>query len=179
MSDNIILEKFDTKRVENYNGIKQFDCGHNKINKFCRETLKQHVERDYATAYVLLDEDKAKKFVGFYTITPYYINRFDTKPGEYTFDSGPRPIPVIRLVMLGVSLDYAKKGHGQSLLAHAMKQTLDISEKIAVKGLYLDAEDGRHQYYKDRAFISVGELNEENILPMFVDKVTIKNAIDG
>jgi len=174
MSDSpIVIEKFDTSKT--YKGIKQFNCNHDMINHFATSSLKQNVKKDMCQAYVLLDTSKDDKFVGYYNIMAFSIAKED-------FDNPPRgatkQIPALRLVMLGVDKTYAGQGLGSQLLKHSLNLTLILSTQAGIAGLYLDAEDGKHEYYKKRSFVGMKIPDPKtNILPMFIGIETIKDAL--
>ena len=173
MSDNIILEKYDINK--SYNGQKKFDCAHEIINNFVHKSLKKQIKEQYAVAYVLLDQDKEDKFIGFYTLSPYAITKdiFDTP-----LPASPKQIPVFRLIMLGVDKEYAGKGYGSRLLQHCLNKVAILSEEAGAKGLYLDAESGKHQWYRDRGFVDICSADPEtDILPMFITTDTIRDAL--
>ena len=170
--EQIVVEQFDTEK--SYKDIKQFDCGHALINRFAASSLKQNVKKEMSQAYVLLDTSKSDKFIGYYNIMAFSIAKqeFDTPPSGAT-----KQIPALRLVMLGVDKAYAGQGLGSKLLQHALKLTLNLSTQAGIAGLYLDAEDGKHEYYKKRGFVGIKDPNpESNILPMFITTETIKDA---
>ncbi len=169
----LILEKFDITRT--YHEIKKFDCSHDIINRFATHSLKQNVKKEMCQAYVLLDTTKNDKFVGYYNIMAFSITKadFDTPPSGAT-----KQIPVLRLIMLGVDSTYAKQGLGSKLLQHALKLTLTLASQTGIAGLYLDAEDGKHDYYAKRGFTAIKAPNPEtNILPMFISLATIREAM--
>ena len=65
-ANTIVLERFDI--TKSYNGIKKFDCGHEMINLFATNSLKQNVKNSMCQAYVLLDTSLNDKFIGYYNI---------------------------------------------------------------------------------------------------------------
>lgn len=52
-----------------------------------------------------------------------------------------------------------------------------FAPETGIAGLYLDAEDGKHDFYHNRGFVGIQEPNPlTNILPMFISVDTIKEA---
>jgi len=170
--DNIVVEQFDTSKT--YNNIKQFDCEHEHINRFAIKSLKQNVKKNMCQAYVLLDTAKNDKFVGYYNVMTFSIAKesFETPPSGST-----KQIPVLRLVMLGVDKSYKEQGLGSKLLKHCLGLTLELSKQVGIAGLYLDAEDKKHDYYRSRGFRGISATSEQNILPMFIGIKTIEDAL--
>ncbi len=126
-------------------------------------------------AYVLLDTSRDDKFIGYYNIMAFSIAKeeFNTSPSGST-----KQIPVLRLVMLGVDLSYSGQGLGSKLLKHSLELTLKLSSSEArVAGLYLDAEDGKHDFYQKRGFVGIKDPDPStNILSMFISVGTIEDA---
>ncbi|WP_415397214.1 GNAT family N-acetyltransferase [Sulfurimonas sp. CS5] len=173
MSDSVIIERFDFSKT--YNGLRQFDCEHGIINKFVKKSMKKQVENGYSAAYVLLDLNNQERFVGFYTITTFSIDKsaFDTP-----LKSSPSSVPVFRMIMLGVDKEYANRGYGSRLLKHCFMLVLRACDEVGAKGLYLDAEDKKHEWYKKLGFVSISAPDKEtNIMPMFISTDTIRDAI--
>jgi len=170
--DNIVVEQFDTSKT--YHDIKRFDCEHEYINRFAIKSLKQNVKKHMCQAYVLLDTSKNDKFIGYYNVMTFSINK---EIFEKPLSGSTKQIPVLRLVMLGVDKTYKNKGLGSKLLKHCLELTLKLSKHVGIAGLYLDAEDKKHDYYRDRGFSGITKPNKQNILPMFIGIETIKDAL--
>jgi len=171
-ANTIVLERFDI--TKSYNGIKKFDCGHEMINRFATNSLKQNVKNSMCQAYVLLDTSRDDRFIGYYNIMAFSIAKeeFNTSPSGST-----KQIPVLRLVMLGVDLSYSGQGLGSKLLKHSLELTFRLSFEAGVAGLYLDAEDGKHDFYQKRGFVGIKAADSiTNIFPMFISVATIADA---
>lgn len=172
-ANTVVLERFDI--TKSYNGIKKFDCGHEMINRFATHSLKQNVKNSMCQAYVILDTSRDDKFIGYYNIMAFSIAKeaFNDAPNGST-----KQIPVLRLVMLGVDRSYAGAGLGSKLLKHSLELTHRLAAQTGIAGLYLDAEDGKHDFYRNRGFVGIQESNPvTNILPMFISVGTISDAI--
>lgn len=172
MSDSIVLEQFKTDKT--YSNIKTFDCGNAIINKIPRN-LKQQVQDGNVAAYALVDLSHTQKdfFAGFYTISSFSIAKADF---EIELKNAPKSIPCLRLIMLGIDLKYQGNSLGSKLMKHAMKLTIKQAEEVGIRGLYLDAADGKHDFYANLGFKAIKSPNEHNILPMFLSVQTIRQA---
>jgi len=173
--NTIVLERFDI--TKSYNGIKKFNCGHDMINRFAINSLKQNVKNNMCQAYVLLDTSLNDKFIGYYNIMAFSIAKeaFNAAPSGST-----KQIPVLRLVMLGVEATYAVEGLGSKLLKHSLELTHRLAAETGIAGLYLDAEDGKHDFYRNRGFVGIQEPDPvTNILRMFISVGTISDAKEG
>jgi ribosomal protein S18 acetylase RimI-like enzyme len=118
--------------------LKQFDCGHPFLNRFAQRSLKIQVKRSVATAYALLDTNQHEKVVGYYSLHAFALSRHILT--AITSESLPHMVSVTRLGMLAIHKEYQHQRLGKRLLRHAMLKTLQASEVVGSKGLYLDAE---------------------------------------
>jgi GNAT superfamily N-acetyltransferase len=168
--DFITLERFDPQK--NYYELKKFDCSHELINRFLKNSLKQNVKNNMSQSYVLLDTSHHDKLVGYYNVSSFSIakERFETPPSGAT-----RTIPALRLVMLGIDKGYAGCGLGSRLLSHCLHLTLRLSREAGIAGLYLDAENGKHDFYRRLGFVGIKAPEEGNILPMFITTATMES----
>ncbi|PHS33323.1 MAG: GNAT family N-acetyltransferase [Sulfurovum sp.] len=165
------LVTFDASST--YKGLKTFDCGNKMINTFVHKSLKKRVKKHLSQAYILLDQNE--KFVGFYTLDTFSINReifeLPNKP------SGLPPIvPVIKLSMLGIDISLQKQGIGKRLLQDALLKVVDISKIAGCTGIYLLAEVEAVSFYKKLGFVV---LNDAMPLSMFLHIEKILGSIDG
>jgi len=155
-----------------YKGLKTFDCGNEMINTFVYKSLKKRVKKHLSQAYILLDENE--KFVGFYTLDTFSINReiFELPHKQ----SGLPPIvPVIKLNMLGLDVSLQRQGIGQRLLRDALVKVIEISKIAGCTGLYLLAEEEAVYFYEELGFVA---LKHATPLPMFLHIEKILESVD-
>jgi len=162
------LVKFDI--LENYQGIKKFDCKNDMINHFVHKSLKKRVKKHLSQAYVLLDD---QSFIGFYTLDTFSIARelFETEKKPPAL---PPVVPVIKLGMLAVSTIYQGQGIGKRLLRDAFIKTIQISELAGCTGIYLLAEKEAVPFYESLGFVV---LKNSEPKPMFLSIYEIIDAI--
>lgn len=169
---SLFIEPYDPRKT--YPGQKRFDCEHELINKFVRDSLKQQVRKDLSKAYVLVDNDAGGLFVGFYTIGAFSIDA----PLLQSLGGGslPKSVSCLRLAMLGVEKSYKKRALGRGLLAHAIDNMISVSGKIGTYGLYLDADAGAVDFYEKHRFALLTERQDPNPTPMFLHIETARAA---
>ena len=168
MNDEIFLEKYDV--TQKYT-IKHFDCGNAIINKSL-ENLKKQVIDHYIQAYVLVTSEN--RIIGFYSLCNFAIAKSNF---EQALQRSPLNVPCLRLIMLGIDQHYQGLKFGSKLLKHALKITYEVSKDIGTKGLYLDAVEGKHDFYKHLGFQAIAGLKEHNELPMFLTIEAIEDAL--
>ncbi len=161
---SIYISLYDSELT--YPGQKKFDCGHEVINSFARNSLKPQVKKALSVAYVLTDSERDNQFLGFYTIAQHTIDVSLLTALE--LGSLPRKIPCSRLIMLGVDRAYQGQRFGSRLMKHALLLTKSVSRQIGSFGLYLDADPNAFGFYEALGFIPLEGNQSPRPSPMFL-----------
>jgi len=172
LSDNsrIILELYNPGKT--YNNQKKFDCENAIINKFVASSLKKQVRDELSRAFVLLDTNDNDRFVGFYTLSSFSIKA----PMLTALSKGslPSDIPCSRLIMLGVDINYKRRGLGKQLMKSVIQKTIAAADQIGIYGLYLDADEDAYTFYDNLGFITLQEKKGTKPTPMFLSIETMR-----
>jgi len=131
---------------------KLFDCGDDDITRFLREKALQDQERDLSRTMILSDLRKStEQIAGFHTLIMSQVRQ------EEIPDDRPRikrDIPVILLGQLGVDLNFQGSGLGDLLLMDVQARVDEISKKIGIRALMLDARNERlANWYEKHDFV--------------------------
>lgn len=165
----VLLSIFDPSLT--YPGLKKFDCGNERINKFARDSLKAQVRKSLSVAYVLTDSAQAGRFVGFFTIAQHLINM--SSLSSLQRGSLPKNIPCSRLIMLGVDNEYKKKNLGLQLMREVFVVSKSIAKTMGCFGIYLDADPAAVNFYEKLGFVLLeGNLSPAES-PMFIPIASI------
>lgn len=161
------IESFDL--IKTYPDLKKFDCGHQVINKFVRDSLKAQAKAGTSVAWVLVDTASNGRFVGFYTLMMSHVSQ--SLLASLSCKSLPSMVPCARLVMLGVDVAYKGNDYGKRLMKHALNETRKAANLVGCRGLFLDADAGALSFYTKLGF-SVLETptNPLSPVPMFLFK---------
>jgi len=118
-----------------------FDCGVEPLNAYLRQVARQHMAKDVARTYVLVDEDSKapKPLLGYFTLAICQVLAEDVPPKWAK--KLPANIPAIRLGRLAVAKSRQGAGLGKSLLVEAIDKAARVSELTAGIGLFVDAKD--------------------------------------
>ncbi|MYM82509.1 N-acetyltransferase [Duganella sp. FT50W] len=139
---SFVIARFDPSAK--YAGYNQFDCQHQQINKFVKDSLKKQVKQGLSVAYALLEESQDAnsddRFVGFFTIASHSIPLDSLSALQ--LGSLPKVIPCVRLIMLGINHSDSNNGFGKMLMNHALDITKAGAAHIGCYGMYLDADAG-------------------------------------
>jgi len=118
-----------------------FDCGVEPLNVYLRQIARQHIAKDIARTYVLVDEQNQppKPLLGFFTLSICQVLAEDIPPKWAK--KLPANIPAIRLGRLAVANLHQGTGLGKSLLVEAIYKTAQASDLTSGIGLFVDAKD--------------------------------------
>ncbi len=131
---------------------KIFDCGDEDVTKFLREKALQDQERDLSRTMILcgLDENP-DKILGYHTLLMSQIRQEEIPDDKPNIKRG---IPVILLGQIGIDNEFQGQGFGDLLLTDAQARVGEISNKVGIRALMLDARNERlAEWYESRDFI--------------------------
>ena len=118
-----------------------FDCGVEPLNRYLRETARQHIAKGISKTFVLVDENAAnpKPILGFFTLSLCQVIGQQV-PAKWT-KKLPEQIPAMRLGRLAVATAHQGAGYGKALLADALGRIARVSDLAGGIGLFVDAKD--------------------------------------
>ena len=121
---------------------KAFDCGVVALNDFLQKTAFQHREKGLSNTFVLADDDKPERILGFFTLSFLEVE-ITAIPKEHSRHL-PRQsrLPAAKLARLAVDKTCQGKGYGDILVADAIKRIMNTAnDSGAIIGLFVDAKD--------------------------------------
>lgn len=129
-----------------------FDCGETDVTRFLREKALQDQERDLSRTMVLIDENTSlTRILGYHTLLMMQVRQEEIPHDRPRITRG---IPVILLGQIGIDLESQGKGFGDLLLMDAQARTCEISEKVGIRALMLDARNERlAEWYEKHDFV--------------------------
>lgn len=118
-----------------------FDCGVQRLNEYLQRTARQHIEKNLAMTYVLVEEAAVapRRIAGFFTICICEM-RNENLPAAWARKL-PQRIPAVRLGRLGVALNQQGSGLGRTLLVEAVRRVAIVVGVAGGAGLVVDAKD--------------------------------------
>ena len=101
---------------------------------------------------VLVDEElSATRIIGYHTLLFFHVNQSEIPQDKPKIT---RDIPIVLLGQLGVDTQYQGKGYGERLLMDAQARVHEISLKIGIRAMMLDARNERlAKWYESYDFI--------------------------
>ena len=123
-----------------------FDCGSVELNNFLKTKARQNQSVGFNKTFVaVVDGDKTKKVLGYYSISMGEI-----KPKH--------PVPVARMGRLAVDASTKGQGLGKLLLVDAIRRVQAASQLIGVYALLVDAKDDlAKNFYLKYGFIPLSD----------------------
>ena len=98
-----------------------FCSGHDRIDRYFRETVSQDVKRSYAACYVLIERSSGK-LAGFYTLSAHSIPLNDIAPELAKKLPRYPSVPVVLIGWMGRDLAFRGAGLGSMLLYDAISR---------------------------------------------------------
>ena len=123
---------------------KDFDCGDETVTIFLREKALQDQERDLSRTMVLSGlPEEPKKILGYHTLVMSQVKQTEIPDDKPKIK---RELPVILLGQIGTDNLFQGKGFGDLLLMDVQARVDEISRKVGIRALMLDA---RHEKLAD------------------------------
>lgn len=118
-----------------------FDCGVGPLNRYLRETARQHVTKGVARTFVLIEDTVSapKPVLGFFTLSLCQVLADEVPPNWAR--KLPGQIPAMRLGRLAVARARQREGFGKILLVEAIRKVAAVAAAAGGIGLFVDAKD--------------------------------------
>lgn len=134
---------------------------------------RQHIQKGISRTFVLIDSDRPKEIIGFFTLTLCEV-RIEKLPPSFA-KKYPSKVPGVKLARLAIERRWQRQGFGEILMVEAMQRALLVAENAGGIGLFVDALDEVAQtYYTRYGFVSL----EHSFLEMFLPLQTIQSILD-
>jgi predicted N-acetyltransferase YhbS len=126
------------EKLERRHDRQRFDCGVESVNRYLRESARQHASKDLSLTFVLVEEPGDAQILGFFTLL---MSSVET---EIIPQKGLPPggtYPVVLLAQFGVDTRFQGRGLGRDLLYEALWRSLQAAEHVGCAAVVLDAID--------------------------------------
>ncbi len=116
-----------------------FNCESENLNKYIKETARQHHVRNLSKTYVLLNKTKV---VAFFTL---FIESVELNIKDFNLPKDLKEeketVPGVVLGMLARDISLKNLDYGNFLINEAMRKSYQVSEIVGIKGMFLKAEN--------------------------------------
>ena len=131
---------------------KLFACGDEEVTRFLREKAWQDQKRDLSRTMVLAGlPDAPTRIIGYHTLVMSQVRQEEIPHDKPTIKRG---IPVILLGQVGIDVTFQGQGLGDLLLMDVQARVEEISRKVGIRALMLDARtEGLAKWYEKHDFV--------------------------
>ena len=152
-----------------------FSSGHDRTDRYFRETVSQDVKRGYAACYLLI-ERSSNKIAGFYTLSAHSIPLNDLPPElARTLPRYPS-VPVVLIGWMGRDLAFRGTGIGSLLLYDAIQRV--VKAPVGVHAICADAIDEKATaFYRKHQFQPLLSHPPTLFLPMKTAVAVVDGAL--
>ena len=150
----------------------RFDCGKPSLNDFLQTLVGQYEKRNLGRTNVAL-ETSDRRVVGYYTLASGAIAPHGL-PAKQAKKLPRHAVPVVLLARLAVDQGFQGKGVGGFLLRDALNRSLDLSEKLGIHAVIVDAIDAEAKNFYERfGFLPL----TDDQMRLFLPLSTIRSAV--
>ena len=148
-----------------------FDCGNDELNRYLRNTARQHVEKGISRTFVLVEDSNPSDILGFFTLASCEI-LVEKMPRKYA-KKYPARAPAAKLARLAVKKNLQRKRLGTQMMVNAIERILRVSEHLGIVGFFVDAKNKEaRSFYGQFGFIAL----PDNPLELFLPLSTLRKA---
>lgn len=147
----------------------EFSCGKSALDVFLHSLVSQYEKRNLGRTYVAIEPGRTR-VAGYYTLA---AGSFDVSclPASLRKKLPQHPVPTVHIGRLAVDLRFQGKRLGETLLFHALRAALELSELAGAYAVELWAIDEEAQaFYQKYDFIALAD----NPLHLFLPLKTIQ-----
>jgi ribosomal protein S18 acetylase RimI-like enzyme len=158
--DDWRIERLDRTHIRD-----QFDCGKPALDDFLRTLVSQYEKRNLGRTYVTV-RAALPRVLGYYTIASGAVT-FEILPAKSAKRLPRHPVPVVLIARLAVDRSAQRQRLGEMLLLDALARSLELSEKLGIHSVVVDAIDQEAKaFYRKYQFISLLDSEFHLYLPV-------------
>lgn len=158
--------KYSVEKLDKEHNRTSFNSGISELDHYLATQAGQDMKRHVAITYVLI-EPPSNEVIGYHTLSATSIELKNLSEQEIKKLPRYPLLPATLIGRLAVDENYQGKGIGQLLLIHALKISLENSNKIASLAIIVDAKnDKAAQFYQHFGFLQFFDIPNKLYLPM-------------
>lgn len=142
-----------------------FSCGKLPLDDFIQTRVSQYERRRLGKTYVAIRNGE-QRVIGYYTLAAGAV-AFENLPDHASRKLPKHPVPVVLLARLAVDLTAQGKGLGDGLLLDALQRACDLSSRLGVYAVKVDAiDESAASFYQKYGFTSLVDVPMQLYLPI-------------
>jgi GNAT superfamily N-acetyltransferase len=167
------VDEWRIERLDRGHGREDFDCGKPSLNDFLHGLVSQYEKRNLGRTYVALRDDE-ERVLGYYTLASGAIDA-ESLPAKQAKKLPRHALPVILLARLAVDRGVHGRGLGGFLLRDALTRSLDLSDKLGIHAVVVDALDAEAKAFYERfGFVPLTDDEMRLFLPLSTIRAAVK-----
>ncbi len=148
-----------------------FDCGKPPLDHFLGTLASQYEKRNLGRTYVA-SQGETRRVLGYYTLAGGSID-VGSLPEDLARKLPRHPLPVVLLARLAVDRSVRGQGLGGLLLRDGLLRSLDLSGRLGVHAVVVDALDAEaRSFYEKFGFLAL----TDDPMRLFLPIATIQAA---
>jgi ribosomal protein S18 acetylase RimI-like enzyme len=152
-----------------------FDCGKPSLDNFLLSLANQYEKRNIGRTYVATEGDD-RRVLGYYTLASGAL-AFQNLPDTVSRKLPKHPVPVVLLARLAVDNRAQGRGLGGKLLRDGITRSLDLSQKLGIHAIVVDAiDESAKAFYVKYGFSTLLDHDWHLFLPIATAQAAIGKA---
>lgn len=177
MINNMLhFEELKIQILNKNHNLSRFNCNHIDLNEFLQEKAYNQMVAKINVSYVILYKSK---IIAYFTISADSIRTKNiiSEDEKALSDKGVRykSLPALKLGRLAVDYRYQQMGLGSYLLENIIGEALDLSCRIGLRYIIVDAYINSLKFYTSRYFILFP--NEQKKIRKYDKKVDLNHTV--
>lgn len=160
---DILPEELLIEKLSSNHDLTGFRCSDDDLDEFIRfDALLQREDRLNQT-YICKYQGN---IIAFFTVSAdsIKINDKDKKRIGVNYPA----FPAVKIGRLAVHEDYKRMNVGSTLIMYTVGLALDLSEKVGVRFISVDAYHGIEEFYEKNFFVELAECEDKHVA-MYTD----------
>ena len=150
-----------------------FSCGKAPLDAYLQSLVSQYEKRRLGRTFVAT-EPASTRVAGFYTLAAGSIG-VSILPASIRKKLPKHPVPTIHLGRLAVDKAYRGQRLGETLLLHALKAALELSESLGAYAVDVWAIDNEaREFYLKYGFLAL----EDEPLHLYLSMATVAERLE-
>ncbi|WP_296889026.1 GNAT family N-acetyltransferase [uncultured Methanobrevibacter sp.] len=146
MTEDISEIKYDIIKLTKDHDLSYFHCGLDDMDDFLKDDALKQQEDNLNTTYLLIYKNK---IIGFFSLL---ADRISIKDIPEDYNCKYEYFPAIKIGRLAIDQNYQNNGLGTRILDNICSEIKDLSLKIGVKFITIDAYCKVKEFYYKNAF---------------------------
>lgn len=162
-----MTDKFEISVLANRHDRSTFDCGDISLNNWLRQFASQNARRGIAVTYALTPLGDSR-VIGFFSISCHAVT-VEKIPPEHSKGLPNYAVPMILVGKFALDRHFQGQGLGRDLLVDVVRRCAELSTRVGVRGIEVDAiDEAARDFYLRYQFTSLVDNPNHLFLPIEV-----------